>query len=345
MINLEMLEENNQFLSKIASVQGQQDLQEAGRMYTKTELLESAFSRAILPQEPITVADCQRNINDQSLYLIRDIEPDAVAVGVDNLGEPDGSYVRGLRYIIPIVNFSTKRFQITVEELRTYQYRITKRIEDKSVPILEKLEDKLFMKLVAASIGASGATGKKITAQETDSGGTSNLVLSAKDIVLLTNTLAGGIPTNPDLKKKELGCILMPQETFEYAVVLPGAGDDFGKDRVEKGLTTDTLFGKKIIRSIKSDIVPQGVMFAFTTPDFLGHGFALGEPTFEIRSNFGLVEWQTKESIGYGIGNALSVAALVLDGAKRPDTGASLKVSTMGTVPAAFAGFYSDMII
>ena len=344
MMNMNVVEENNRFLDKIASVQGQMELQEAGRQYVKIELLESAFSRAVLPQEPITTADCQRNVNDNSLYLIRDIEPEASAVGVDNLGEPDGSYVRGQRYIIPIVNFTTKRFQITVEELRAYQYKITKRIEDKSVPVLEKLEDKFFTKLAAAAIGVTGATNKKIVQQYLTAGAT-NLALSALDIVKLTNTLVGGIPASPDTKKKELALILMSQESFEYAVVLPSAGDDFGKDRVQNGITTDTLYGKKVVRTIKTDIVPQGLLFAFTGPDMLGHGFALGDPSFEIKHSFGLIEWQTKESIAYGIGNALSVAALTLDGAKRPDTGATMQCVADGTVPAGFGDFYSAMVI
>ena len=344
MMNMNVTEENNRFLDKIASTQGQMELQEAGRQYVKVELLESAFSRAILPQEPITTADCQRNINDNSLYLIRDIEPQAAAVGVDNLGEPDGSYVTGLRYIIPVINFSTKRFQITVEELRAYQYKITKRIEDKSVPVLEKLEDKYFMKQAAAAIGVAGATGKKVVGQYTSTG-TTNLAVSALDLVKLNNTLAGGIPAAPDFLKKELALILMPQETFEYAVVLPSAGDDFGKDRVQNGITSDTLYGKKIVRSIKTDILPQGVMFAFTAPDFLGHGFALGDPSFEIKHSFGLIEWQTKESIAYGFGNALSVAALVLDGAVRPDTAAPMKIATDGTITSDFAGFFTSLTI
>ena len=112
MINdLTAYQHNQAFLEKIASVSGQMELQEAGRQYLKTELLEAAFSRAIIPQEPITTADCQRNVNDNSLYVIRDIEPDAEAVGVDNIGEPDGKYIKGERYIIPVINFATKRLE------------------------------------------------------------------------------------------------------------------------------------------------------------------------------------------------------------------------------------------
>jgi len=344
MNDLTYQEFNQRFLEKIATVAGQSELQEAGRQYVKTELQESAFSRAILPQEPITTADCQRNVNDNSLYVIRDIEPDAEAVGVDNLGEPDGEYVSGTRYIIPIVNFTTKRFQITVEDLRAYQYKITKRIEDKSVPVLEKLEDKYFMRLAGAAIGTSGATGTKAVAY---AGGTANLIIETTDVVKIKNTLTGGVPTGyVDPKKKEVGCLLMAQETFEYAVTLPGSGDDFGKDRVLNGVTSDTLFGTKIVKTIKTDIIPQGVIWAFTKPDFLGHNFALGDPNFEIKSNFGLIEWQTKESCGSGIGNRWSLAVLTLKGAKDPRDGTtSIEIGTDGTYLAALYAFYNELVI
>ena len=348
MTDLSFQEFNTRFLEKVSSVAGQAELQEAGRQYVKIELLESAFSRAVLPQEPITTADCQRNMNDQSLYLLRDVEPTASAVGVDNLGEPDGSYVSGTRYKIPIINFTTKRFQITVEDLRAYQYKITKRIEDKSVPILEKLEDTYFMKLAAAAIGTYSATpsvtsgyGKIVKPY---AGSPTSLVMAKEDIVKVKNVLMGGITNALDTKKKEVACLLMAQESFEYAVVLPSAGDDFGKDRVLNGITSDTLFGTKVIRSIKTDLIPQGLIWAFTSPDFLGHNFALGDPSFEIKSNFGLIEWQTKESIGMGIGNRLSVAVMSLLGT-RGAGGEVLDVTTDGTIPQAFANYYANMVI
>lgn len=327
---------NEQFLEKVATVAGQAELQEAGRQYVKTELLEAAFSRAIIPQEPITTADCQRNVNDNSLYVIRDIEPDAAAVGVDNLGEPDGQYVKGTRYIIPILNLVTKRFQITVEDLRAYQYKITKRIEDKSVPILEKLEDTLFLRYIGAALAGS-AKGVKFT-------GTVDLTIEQTDIVKIKNTLTSGI-NNSDPKRKEVGCLLMCQEVFETAVYLPGAGDDFGKDRVLNGITSDTLHGTKIVKTIKSQILPTGHVWAFTTPDFLGHNFALGDPNFEIKSNFGLIEWQTKESIGMGIGNITSSALLTLKGSVNPGGATNLEVATDGVIPANITNYYAGLTV
>jgi len=338
--DLTAVQYNEKFLEKIASIQGQAELTEAGRQYVKTELMEAAFSRAIIPQEPITTADCQRNVNDNSLYIIRDIEPSAVAVGVDNLGEPDGQYVKGERYIIPVVNFSTKRFQITVEDLRAYQYKITKRIEDKSVPILEKLEDKFFLRLIGAALAVATAGSQKCVKFTGTT--TTNLELAARDIVKLKNTLASGI-NGSDSKRKEVGCMLMCQEAFETAVILPSAGDDFGKDRVLNGIVSDTLYGTKVVRTIKSDLLPVGHIWAFTTPDFLGHNFALGDPNFEIKSNFGLIEWQTKESIAMGIGNALSVALLTMQGSVNPGGSTDLAIGTDGTIDANITNYYKSL--
>lgn len=341
MINdLTAYQHNQAFLEKIATVSGQMELTEAGRQYLKTELLEAAFSRAIIPQEPITTADCQRNVNDNSLYVIRDIEPDAEAVGVDNLGEPDGKYVKGERYIIPIVNFATKRFQITVEDLRAYQYKITKRIEDKSVPILEKLEDKFFLRLCGAALAGGTAGAQK----GVDSVGTTALTIDARDFIKIKNTLASGI-NGSDAKRKEVGCLLMCQEAFETAVILPGAGDDFGKDRVLNGITSDTLYGTKIIRTIKSDMLPVGHIWGFTTPDFLGHNFGLGDPRFEIRSNFGLIEWQSNESIAVGIGNRLSVSLLTLTGSVNPGGATPLTITVDGTIDAAISAYYASLTV
>lgn len=332
------IQANEAFMEKIATLEGQAQLSEAGKQYVKTELQEAAFSRAIVPQEPITVADCQRNVNDTSLYLIRDIEPDAAAVAVDNLGEPDGQYVKGEKYIIPIVNFTTKRFQITYEDLRSYQYKITKRIEDKSVPILEKLEDKFFLRICGSALGVAIDTKRKCVKYA----GATALTIDQKDLVKIKNTLASGI-NGSDSKRKEVGCILMCQEVFETAVFLPGAGDDFGKDRVLNGITSDTLHGTKVIKTIKSDILPVGHIWAFTTPDFLGHNFSLGDPNFEIKSNFGLIEWQTKESVGFNIGNALSVALLTLLGSVNPGGSTDIEVKADGTLPANITNYYKGL--
>jgi hypothetical protein len=207
--------------------------------------------------------------------------------------------------------------------------------------VLEKLEDKFFLRLVGAAVGVEVPTKEKAV-KGTDT--VNSIRINPMDFVELKNMLAAG-NNGSDPKRKEVACILMCQEAFETAVILPGVGDDFGKDRVLNGITSDTLYGTKIVKTIKSDILPKGHMWAFTTPDFLGHNFALGDPNFEIKSNFGLIEWQTKESIGMGIGNALSVALLALKGSVIPGTATPLEVGATGTLDAAISTYYASLTV
>ena len=306
---------NQEFIRKIASETERPIVEHQTAQYIKTQMLESAFSRAIIPQQPISTVDCQRNIEDNSLYVIRDIEPDASAVGVDIYGEPTGKYIQGGRVIIPLVDFSTARFQIKRRDLRTYQYKITKRIEEKSVPILEELEDKWFLKLCMAAVSTSPLTSQKATggpvSSDAEAAALKIPVINKGDMVIGKNTLAGGI-AGGDPKKKEVGCCLMTTETFNTAIYMPTYGDDYGKDRVENGVVTETLNGTRLIKSIKSNILPNGHMWFFTTPDFLGYNFALGDPIFEIKSTFGLIEFQTDSTVGMNISNTTALSLRTL---------------------------------
>jgi len=316
---------NENFLTKVASPTGQDELASAGRQYIKTELLETAFARAILPQEPITAAQAQRNVTDNSLYMIRDIEPDAAAVAVSNLGEPNGKYVKGARYIIPMVNFVTERYSITVQDLRAYQYKVTKRIEDKSVTILEKKEDALFMRLAGSAVGNSHKIVKG-----------SGATITRLDWIKLKNVLKSGLSAYPDTKQKEVHVVLMTSNDWEYVITLMAQGDYFGKEMFMNGYTEELLWGTKTIRTIKTDILPVGHVWAFTKPDFLGHSFGLGDPNFEIHSRFGLIEWQTDMTVGYGIGNTLSAAVLCCSGSVGYP-GAD------GTIETAFSNYYNGL--
>jgi len=312
---------NQEFLRKIASETERPVVEHQTAQYVKTQLLESAVSRSIIPQQPISTVDCQRNVNDNSLYVIRDIEPDAAAVGVDIYGEPTGRYIQGSRVIIPIVDFSTLRYQIKRRDLRAYQYKITKRIEEKSVPILEELEDKWFLKLCMAAVSTSSLTAKKATGgnihADTEVSALKIPAITKGDMIMGKNILSGGI-AGGDPKKKEVGCCLMTTETFNTSPFIPTYGDDYGKDRVENGVVTETLNGTRIVKSIKSNILPNGHLWFFTTPDFLGYNFSLGDPIFEIKSTFGLIEFQTDESVGMNISNSASLALRTLAFSTRP---------------------------
>jgi hypothetical protein len=337
--NVEISRINSEFYTKLANLAGQGEISEAGTNYLKTELLESCIVNAIIPQEPITAAQCQRNIHDTSLHLIRDIEPSAIAIGVDNLGEPDGTYIKGARYLIPVIHFVTGRFQITVEDLMSYQYKITERVQEKSVPILDKMIDKYWFRLMGAALSSLPTGYQKIVKGV----GSKDLWLNYEDHINLLNMLQSGV-AGMEPKKLELNLLLMTQEIANTSITIPAAGDNFGKDRVLNGVPIDTFGGKKVIPTIKSDILPVGHIWAITMGQYLGHNYSVGEATFEIKSSFGLIEWQSKCSVAIGIGNAKGVALCPLPGSKSPANGSTaLTCTATGTVDPDITSYYEGL--
>lgn len=330
---------NTEFFTKLATLNGQQEASRQGAQYLKTELLETCIVNSIIAQAPITADQCQRNVKDTSLHLIRDIEPTAVAVGVDILGQPDGKYIRGERYLIPVVHYTTAIFEIVVEDLMSYQYNITERIQDKSVPYLDRAIDTSWFHLCGAALCSSTAGTQKIV----KSGHNVAKWLSYVDVVNLCNTLASGV-NGRDPKKLELALILMTQEVAATSAGLVGAGDNFGKDRVLNGVPTETLFGHKVVTTIKSDILPIGHLWGFADGEFLGHNYSVGETHFEIFSKFGLVQWQSKCTIAMGIGNARALALLPIYGTVSPADGTTpLTCTTTGTVDADIVNYYKGL--
>ena len=64
----------------------------------------------------------------------------------------------------------------------------------------------------------------------------------------------------------------------------------------------------------------------------------------EIKKEFGLIQWETRMSVGYGIGNAFAIALLPLPGAKSPVDGTTaLTVATNGVLPADVANYYKGL--
>jgi hypothetical protein len=92
--------------------------------------------------------------------------------------------------------------------------------------------------------------------------------------------------------------------------------EDFG-DTVQgkvavDGYTYDKIMGRMIVRTVKTDILQQGDIYAFTAPEFLGKFLVLNNTKFYIDKVANLIMFQAYEDIGIGLGNIASIAKLVL---------------------------------
>jgi len=270
-------------------------LAEAGGAFVRQRLRELSFTRKILPPVMVTKNDCQRSESHDGLVKIVDMEPESRAMPISWRGEPDGRYVTGPRYTLNFHTVSSERFNKTEQELLSYEAPITKIIEENSVKDIQREEDVTFLAHVEAAIALSGNS------------------LTVTDTRVTRNALSQlfKLLTDDELKPD---CILMHQTDFND--VLAFEATDVGS-RIASEITVDgykynTLMGYKLITSIKAGVVPQGTIYAFAAPQFLGNFFILNQTKFWINKRANLIEWQSWEDIALGIGNVKAAAKIEL---------------------------------
>lgn len=120
-------------------------LAEATGLYIQDKLRENSFARKILTPQTVTASELTRNVNDEGLQYIDDIEPDSVAMAVNFRGEPNKTYIEGKRYAINISTISSERIQKSEQELRAYKMPLTKIIEQNTVKDIQETIDERFM--------------------------------------------------------------------------------------------------------------------------------------------------------------------------------------------------------
>ena len=127
-------------------------LAEATGLYIQDKLRENSFARKILTPQTVTASELTRNVNDEGLQYIDDIEPDSVAMAVNFRGEPNKTYIEGKRYAINISTISSERIQKSEQELRAYKMPLTKIIEQNTVKDIQETIDERFMLHAKAGI-------------------------------------------------------------------------------------------------------------------------------------------------------------------------------------------------
>ena len=270
-------------------------LAEAAGAFIRQKLREVSFARKIMPPVSVTKADCQRSEDHDGLVKIIDIEPDSKAMAINWRSEPDGKYVEGKRYTIPFSTISSEKFEKTEQELLAYEMPITRIIEENSVKDIQKIEDMRFLQYIESAIGVSG-----LSATVTDTTVTRSAL----------SQLAKLLPS----KEIRLGTILLHE--IDFADVLAWEARDIG-GKIAAEITIDgyryqSVVGYKLITSIKLGVVPQGTIYGFAEPQFLGNFFMLNQTKFWIDKRANMISWQAWEDVGLGIGNVNGACKIAL---------------------------------
>jgi hypothetical protein len=321
---------NELFTHRLSSNEGKEKLAEYGGSYVRDRLREVAFCRKVLPPQQVTRADCQVSVNHDTLVKIVNVEPKSRAMVMSFRGQPTANFIRAPKAEIGFVTISSEMYQKNEQELLAYDMPITKVIEENVVKDIQEIEDREFI------IHAEGA----VQALQTEANGgvatsLSSITVQASSVIefsiikgeLARNSLTADAVVRPlqrpDLSNlaKLLNTRRLRTDMFlitegDWTDLLQWTVEDFG-DRLQSETTVDgykynTLLGYRYVRTVKTDILRPGNLYAFTSPDFLGKFYVLNNPKFYIDKIANYISFQSWEDIGMALINIASITKLEL---------------------------------
>ncbi|MNK10004.1 hypothetical protein D3C87_280140 [compost metagenome] len=288
-VNVQFL--NASFLDKID--QGHtKEASAAMSAFVRQKLREDGFTRKVLTPVQITASELDRQLTEEPTVIVEK-EPDSVAATMPFLGRPEIRYWKTARYPVTFQKISSADFRKSKFELATYRTDIRTILQENSVKDLQEQEDVGFYNNIVSVATANSNV-------FTIAGGFTKANLMAGVKKMLVNKLP-------------VGCILMTQSM--YADLLTFAATDVGSpaasDLFRGEGTLDTFFGYKIITTNKHNILPANRAIVFAPQNYLGQFYELQAPTVFLKTEADIIEFQTYEAVGAGIGNVNG--AVVLD--------------------------------
>ncbi len=260
--------------------------------FVRQKLREDGFTRKILPFQPITAAELDRQLTEEPT-VICEKEPDSVAATLPFLGRAPIRYWTTPRYPVTFQKLSSDDFRKSKYELMTYRTDIRTILQENSIKDMQAQEDVGFYNNILSVATANSNV-------FTIAGGFSK-----------TNLLAG---VKKLLEKKlPVGTILMSQSLYNDMLAFPST--DIGSPAASALYMGETSlkspFGYNIITTNKTEIIPTNQMVVFAPPQFLGQAYALQDATVFLKAEKDMIEFVAYEAIGVGLGN--TQAAVVIN--------------------------------
>lgn len=287
----------NQLFVEAARAKDTTKLAQAGELYIKLRIREAPFCRKILPPVPVTKEDCQRSVDHDTLTIVKDIAPEAEAVSLTFRGRPNQKYIRGKRFEIGLYKIASPMYTKTEAELLAYEMPITALLEEDIVKMMMKEEDKNFINQCEDIVSRPGGKAFNVT--------TASHKIDKQALNVLTNALDGD--------ELETACFLMSKTTWNDWATQGNEVFDIGAwDVARFGYKETTILGRKCFVTLKEDLVPHNVVWAFTEPQYLGYMFTLDDAKFWVNSEAENIFFKGWEYVGLGFGNTRAMAKLTI---------------------------------
>lgn len=294
----------------VEMVKGGQEKQAAvsAQQFTRNKLREESFAEKILTPIDISNDELDKAENPELLVKWNDREPDTAPATTVPLGVvPDGVQFFGTRYPSYFTRIVSPKFSKDIDQLRSYDYDIRSIMLEISTKDIATEIDTRFIERINSVIGTQGSINTL-----NGMGEKQNILLSGG---LTRDNLATAFsqfkklrvpfgPTQPDGGESK-GVMLMNTVTADEFVKMDRseAGGDLSQEMFINGLPSKTLFGVKPIYTIKRDLVPDNVIYFFSSEEFLGKYYRLQPLTVFMKNEAYFLEYFQYMNISMAIGN------------------------------------------
>jgi len=322
---------NEMFQQKVATQEGRDKLNEYGGSWIRDRLREVSFFDKLVPPERVTRNDCQVSTETDTLVKIVSLEPQSRAMTLDFRGQPEVNMIRAPRMPVGFFTISSQKFEKHEQELQAYgDMPITKIIEDNSVKDMQEIKDREALLHVEAAVQAlqeeanGAATALNNTSLQAGGPIEFSVIKGEMARASLGAPSANPFPMQrPDLTQlfklldgNRLRCERLLFTESDFDDILSWTVEDFGSkiqsETTVEGYKYQTLLGRPFIRTIKTDILRPGNVYAFTAPQFFAKSYILNDVKFYIDKIANLIMFQAWKDVGLAIVNVAAARKLEL---------------------------------
>jgi len=340
---------NELFVSKLDTEAGKEKIAALGGDFIKDRLREESFARKVLPPKTVSRSDLQVSVNHDTLVKVVEVEPQSRAMSMSFRGQPTVRYYTGPRFEVPFHTVGSERFEQTEQELMAYVMPITEIIKRNIVNDIQEIEDRVFLTHMEAACQSLQRDAQSVAFTATHNQDSAfsafNVDAGLAEVgkVKSIDTLGGGLGANAtagcdhdavnplqknDLIKlfqtftgsggrgSRLRCdqFLMTDSDFEdiNAWLQADIGHKLSGEATVDGYKYKTVIGRKFVRTLKTDILRPGNVYAFTAPEYLGGFLILNKTKFYADKERNRISFEAWEDVGMYVGNVAGVRKLEL---------------------------------
>jgi hypothetical protein len=291
----------------------------SAQSFTRNKLREESFAEKIITPIDISNDDLDKAENPELLVKWNDREPDTAPAMSIPLGVvPDAFQFSGTRYPSYFSRLVSPKYNKDIDHLRGYDYDIRAIMLELSTKDLATLIDSRFMESVNSVLGtvntANPLNGLGLPQNVTISGGiTRENVAEAFKVIKRLRVPFG--PSQQDGSETK-GVMLMNNVTADDFVKMSRSevGGDLAQESWVNGLPSKTLLGVKPIYTIKRELVPDGVIYLFSSEEFFGKYYRLQPLTVFMKNEAYFLEYFQYMNISLAIGNVKGAVRVDFNG-------------------------------